>query len=1125
MNAMGYAKGGHVGGVNYLQAGGVSVVPGSGKTAASTIDAETKDLQRYTKKLKKHEDAARFLPPDADIEKLPARKRAALKALFQEENPLLLTTGGFKSGFPGLEVPPGEILWSWFDLYKNDLERRAAIKQARKNMNKDVEAYMRSGETPGEKAREATRTKAQRKREEIEDKKWKKEYIKKGGYLPNPAFGGLFNLGDTDFESRKERLAAIHTSRKKMEAKIYDKRWEQVRKQYTDYSNEKLFGRRLYPGGQPGITPEITKQFEILERRYVAYQGNKEKNPRLSIALNKSLKYFEDLHLKRAGKGQARWTDTPQKRSLLAQEGKIPYLAQGGLVYARNGAFVNPMGVGIIPIDDERNLNHLDITGMERNLKAGGVEITDTGALLRSGSPSPENVPPPPKEGRKSAYAYGETPLSAASKRTGARRPTWEKWSDTVLHQYRNRTADELNKMELKALKIARDIDSGKIRGVDAWKAYRSITSDTTRNRVLSYGTAGVMGGTMKSTRRKSDALRKAEDKGFGAASTGRPYHRLHDLGRLPSEKRTGATIAAHRSITGLGIGPHDPGMWFTDNARQPGDPPLMRANPLVKTATRDALRQRRIRARKARMTPKELDRYNRRRNPAPHRVGAPGGRRAAIRANVMGLDPFSRKAKIRRAIWEKKRRIAYRRWLRSMRRNRRARGGRVGYFADGGLSREEKRKQYLFQNPGAKITPFDDIPLGTPSRSNLLPVLPRPSTGRLDPTGQSRWGEYTIGPDATPLPDLAGQMQGLEEGFQWGEVTDPATGHKGFSWRTPDGKIFEGGQHYTPGEQGKPVIKDGKVYHANGGLVSYFKTGGHAALLSKYEQRTYPELWQEPGTQERWEQDQRRIFDLRRGFDDAEIDSIPGLRPQIQGMEQKHWYQQEQLDRDPLDRAGERMWQNRVKNRAPIAPRPQIFDVMDKIKGYANGGRVPDPKRVRKPTDYFENWLRRGHYRSTGPQYKGMGVGEAPRSEEQRKARREQYLFLNPLAKETPFDFLLPQNTGTPSRSRMLTGQGGLNSLRWERGKKAQEAIEEDSKRMMRYSLEKRWNDRSDPNTPRISRLPDLASQMEGLEQGYVYNPKNPGPRGTPFQPWQRPDGTPFKAQEFNPYEEIPVV
>jgi len=69
-----------------------------------------------------------------------------------------------------------------------------------------------------------------------------------------------------------------------------------------------------------------------------------------------------------------------------------------------------------------------------------------------------------------------------------------------------------------------------------------------------------------------------------------------------------------------------------------------------------------------------------------------------------------------------------------------------------------------------------------------------------------------------------------------------------------------------------------------------------------------------------------------------------------------------------------------------------------------ANGG-VPDPEEVRKPTDYFENWLRRGHYRSTGPQYKGMGVGEAPRSEEQRKARREQYLFQNPGAKQTPFD------------------------------------------------------------------------------------------------------------------------
>ena len=69
-----------------------------------------------------------------------------------------------------------------------------------------------------------------------------------------------------------------------------------------------------------------------------------------------------------------------------------------------------------------------------------------------------------------------------------------------------------------------------------------------------------------------------------------------------------------------------------------------------------------------------------------------------------------------------------------------------------------------------------------------------------------------------------------------------------------------------------------------------------------------------------------------------------------------------------------------------------------------ANGG-VPDPEEVRKPTDYFENWLRRGHYRSTGPQYKGRGVGEAPRSEEQRKARREQYLFQNPGAKQTPFD------------------------------------------------------------------------------------------------------------------------
>ena len=140
------------------------------------------------------------------------------------------------------------------------------------------------------------------------------------------------------------------------------------------------------------------------------------------------------------------------------------------------------------------------------------------------------------------------------------------------------------------------------------------------------------------------------------------------------------------------------------------------------------------------------------------------------------------------------------------------------------------------------------------------------------------------------------------------------------------------------------------------------------------------------------------------------------------------------------------------------------------------DGGEVPDPKRVRKPTDYFENWMRRGHYRSTRPQYKGMGVGEAPRTEEQRKARREQYLFLNPLAKETPFDFLLPQNTSSPSRSKLIR-RGGVS----------------DNPDAMNELIKREQSD----GGLLLFGMPSLADQMDGLEQGQRWSGKRRHRRG----------------------------
>ena len=1536
LNSTGYAKGGHVGGVNYLQAGGKSV--------AQTEGEDIEGLKKFIEELDRHQKVTRFLPPNADIKKLPARKRAALKALFQEENPLLLTTGGFKSGFPGAEVPPGEELWTLFELYKNPRERRAAIKQSRRNMNKDVESYMRSGETPREKAGERARTKTQRRRQEAEDKKFEKEYVKKGGYLPSPAFPGLFNLGDTDFESRKERLAAIHNARKKMEAKIYDKRWGQVRKQYEDYGNRALFGG-------PDIAPEVRKQFETLDNRYVAYQGNKEKNPRLSIKLNESLKYFEDLHIKRRGEGAARWADTPQKRSLLAQEGKIPYFAHGGpvlgsvtgrpanlytqrasgrtrkysvagtkgagrqswithdmdiwkkhpklraegqpegFVYESAGRttsrmksqeeidnmgfwagaweaakrpdpsdLVNPMAFGkkgvttligrltrkvkhvrgikqirnlragatrgikrvlkiglgstpdpvktrppdmgdyiypepeghdesafnigqtmmrllrgevlpqhaqfdhsgrLLPVKDSPRLMKvgtrirrsadavgmqagltrrqagiqrgligslaetseegasvgmagmvssaegiLDISGvatpfMDMNpsslgrgfhthlsegitelgktnpelaqemfkmhelvkrgkgtlddLLGGSLEpaggsgslsseilgigprdlgirpvktspkfaamaqdamkdtiqqemmatyrheiqhlyskayaaTVESGRYAREGGPKavsaygfaqeyskasqnrimdlfipkgldntsskglntlvtaqhgrtsrlhnliesfsefdrsmlyhylfgsenlrdtkqgakafwqpgrfgaepdmgmfreelasytfakygskgreglkelakvtglgeqesmyliehmtniqrtnraigpigieggfwqksqglftddflnspagkdfkkfgpagptggpvgefeinesmidillnnphtpggkmglPERgvsgeeffrragvnpfapfdtsggyvstvgerapgtewflprpsktsqyimgrpafgrkhggpVGPPlpvgwPEEpdklkpsakgglpitgrvGRRSAYQHGETPLSASSKRTGGRRPTWEIWADTVLHQYRNRTADDLSLDEANGLEIARGIDSGKLHGMSAFQAYRSVTGSRTRSRVLNYGVAGMMGGKSASMRRKADALRKAEDKGFGAASTGRRYHRLHDLGQIQTGKRAGAIQDAHRSITGVGSrmlfsAPGEPGNLL------PGAIPIGGVMP-----------QSNVRANPAR-----------RANIAAARKHRRGGSRTRQ----------SREARIRHRRWKKARVKARGQEKRNMRRRRRgglwrAKGGpvfdpryKLGWSADRGMLRSQRETQSDEENAdfsayGEGVDPGwhqrqhfrRGLRRAFPDLWDMSIVKPRGKAPefKLMPTDEM-FGDTDRNQDPMSksyLQDPRNRRRRAIQNRKWmefqrrkKEALDKAKQKGVESWMRGSGPKVRN----TPSRS--RMITDPRLSRQGfnkGGGVGYFKTGGHVSPIEKAQRLHRKE--------KRFDEEQKlddmdAIYRMMRSFDDADIDRIPGLRDQIQKMEQ----------------------------------------------------------------------------------------------------------------------------------------------------------------------------------------------------------------------------------------------
>ena len=111
---------------------------------------------------------------------------------------------------------------------------------------------------------------------------------------------------------------AINSSRKAMEAKLYTKRWESVRKQYTQYVNAGT------------VNPLITEQFNRLAERFQAYQGKVPATNKMGENLNKTLAYFEKLHQERGG--LPRWTTTPQQQSLMAQSGKVPYLAEGGIV-------------------------------------------------------------------------------------------------------------------------------------------------------------------------------------------------------------------------------------------------------------------------------------------------------------------------------------------------------------------------------------------------------------------------------------------------------------------------------------------------------------------------------------------------------------------------------------------------------------------------------------------------------------------------------------------------------------------------------------------------------------------------------------------------------------------------
>ena len=355
--------------VSYLQVGGV----------AGTIQKDAAVAKRAREDIARRKQFTRFLGPRA--KPLSAQKTAALKSLGWNENPLLLSTGNFRSFIPGQSVAAGLPIWQEWSNYLSPRERLKDIAAARKFLESDIRTERKAGLSPRQQKSLSAANRARQEKEAKEDEKFDREFDKKGGYLG----GGLFPLGSTDFDTPAERSEAINKARKSMEAKLYTKRWESIREQYEQYV------------ASGTVTPSITQQFNILAQRYQSYQGRVPASNEAGADLNESLAYFEGLQLRRGG--LPRWRTTPQQQSRMAQKGQVPYLAGGGSIFKAKGTDTVPAmltpgefvvrrdAVNAVGLPTLRSINSMG--GGGQSLSRGGTVYAQNGGLMGDPNPAP----------------------------------------------------------------------------------------------------------------------------------------------------------------------------------------------------------------------------------------------------------------------------------------------------------------------------------------------------------------------------------------------------------------------------------------------------------------------------------------------------------------------------------------------------------------------------------------------------------------------------------------------------------------------------------------------------------------------------------------------------------------